>query len=89
MSDQYGPYHQFVMADQRWSSILLTTFGKQAGDKRYTREGRGELGTELRKAHDEFCQARDAWYRQVGLSGVCQHDSELMRGPSANRTADK
>ncbi len=64
---EYGPYHQLVLADKRWSSILLTTFGKQAGDKRYTRQGRGEPGSELRKAYDAFCAARDSWYQQVGL----------------------
>jgi len=62
-------YLEFHNADMRWSALLRQQFGARAGDARYSREGKGESGTALRQAHDAFCAARDAWYKQVELRG--------------------
>jgi hypothetical protein len=43
-----------IAADDAWQAELVRLFGKQAGDKRYTNEGKGEPGSELRRLHDAF-----------------------------------
>jgi len=50
-------YQRFLAADEIWSANLNAKFGKQAGDKRYTKEGHAVAG------HDEFVKAGDEWRR--------------------------
>lgn len=45
-------YQSAVAADDAWSTELRRLFGGRAGDIRYTKQGRGEPGTELRRLHD-------------------------------------
>jgi hypothetical protein len=53
-------YNEALAADKAWSAELTRLFGKQAGDKRFTKEGKGEEGSELRRLHNEWCECRDA-----------------------------
>lgn len=55
-------YEAAMAADAEWSKLLRAQFGKQAGDVRYTKRGKGELGTPLRTAHDAFQAAITAWH---------------------------
>lgn len=43
---------EFCTADDAWSIELQRLFGKRAGDVRYTRQGEGELGSELRRLYE-------------------------------------
>lgn len=55
----------FQAADDRWSNELRKSFGKRAGDARYTKSGVGDEGTALNKAYRDFHAARMEWERQV------------------------
>lgn len=50
-----------LTADDAWSAELSRAFKGAAGDIRYTKQGEGEPGTDLRRAYDAFKAARDAW----------------------------
>lgn len=58
-------YRAAMAADDAWSDELQRLFGKRAGDARYTREGKGEPGTDLRRLHDAKLAA-DAAMRAAG-----------------------
>jgi hypothetical protein len=58
-------YKLAIEADDEWSGLLRFHFGKRAGDIRYTAQGKGAEGTELRAAHDEFQRATAAWREAV------------------------
>lgn len=51
----------FQAADDAWQAELVRTFGKNAGDVRYTRFAHGETGTPLRAAWDKRDAAEKAW----------------------------
>jgi hypothetical protein len=53
-------YSEAKQADDAWQSELVRVFGKSAGDKRYTKEGKGEEGSELRRLHDAFRECQHA-----------------------------
>jgi hypothetical protein len=53
-------YSEAIAADDAWSAELTRLFGKQAGDKRYTKEGKGEEGSELRRLHNNKRNCDDA-----------------------------
>lgn len=48
-------------ADTVWGEVLCKTFGKRAGDVRYTRLGRGNPGTDLNRAYRWRTAAFDEW----------------------------
>lgn len=52
---------QFQYADDIWQIALEFEFGVSASDKRYAPEGRGNPGSDLRKAYDAREAARAAW----------------------------
>ena len=47
----HGAYRAAVIIDELYSAELRSAFGKRAGDVRYTAEGKGEVGTHLRRLH--------------------------------------
>lgn len=51
----------FQDADDAWGSELRRSFGKKAGDVRYTAQGKGAEGSDLRRLHDAREAARGAW----------------------------
>lgn len=51
----------FQIADDAWSAELHRRFGKNAGDVRYTPQGRGEFETTLRALYEKREAARRAW----------------------------
>lgn len=55
-------YKAWAAADDAWHALLKAQFGRDAGDVRYTARGRGEPGTALRAAHDEFKRTQDVYY---------------------------
>jgi hypothetical protein len=55
----------FQQADDAWSAELKRIFGKRAGDARYTAEGKGEEGSDLRRLHDAREAARVAWHQSA------------------------
>lgn len=56
-------FESWLEADRAWGAILAATFpNAHAGDVRYTDAGKGEPGTPLRAAYDEFCRAGSAWH---------------------------
>ena len=58
----YTPELAFYQAaDDLWSRALTVEFGKDAGTARYQPRGKGEPGTELRRAHDARERARVVW----------------------------
>jgi hypothetical protein len=57
----HAAYHAFAAADAAWSAMLGKLFGRNAGDVRYTKAGKGEPGTELRALSDEFDRTREEW----------------------------
>lgn len=52
----------FQAADDAWSAELRRAFGRNAGQARYERRGRGDDGTALRRTHDAREAARAAWH---------------------------
>jgi len=57
-----SPEHVLAQTtDDAWSAELQRQFGKRAGDVRYTPQGRGEPGSELRRLHDAREAARKAY----------------------------
>lgn len=50
----------FGAADEAWSQELIRLFGRNAGDIRYTKEGK--TGPTLAPLNAEFARTRDAWY---------------------------
>jgi hypothetical protein len=51
-----------------WSMELKRLFGKRAGDVRYTAQGKGDPGTELRRLYDAREDARKAYGDAIGRS---------------------
>jgi hypothetical protein len=49
-------YQEATAAEDAWHNELVKQFGKQAGDKRYTKEAKGEPGSKLRQLHDNFSE---------------------------------
>ena len=60
-------YEDFHAADKAWSAELVRLFGRDAGDVRYTAEGKGQPGSVLRQLHDAVAAARVAWERERGI----------------------
>ena len=54
-------YYAAIKADDAWHNELVRLFKKDAGDVRYTKAGKDEPGSVLRKLHDDWEVARDAW----------------------------
>jgi hypothetical protein len=54
-------YWALLAADEEWSRIGQSEFGKRWGDVRYTVAGQGEAGTALRQVYEVYVEARDAW----------------------------
>jgi hypothetical protein len=54
-------YWALLAADEEWSRIGQSEFGKRWGDARYTVAGKGEPGTALRQVYEVYVEARDAW----------------------------
>ncbi len=52
-------YHAFAAADAAWQAELERLFGKNAGDIRYTLEGRS--GPTLFQLYAEVRRTNDAW----------------------------
>lgn len=52
---------EFSAADDAWSIELQRLFGKRAGDVRYTKQGEGAPGSELRRLHECRTFARMQW----------------------------
>lgn len=47
----HGLYRAAVIIDELYGAELRSAFGRRAGDVRYTNEGKGEVGTHLRRLH--------------------------------------
>lgn len=58
---QEAVYRAALLADDAWRAELLRRFGKRAGTVRYTSEGRGALGSELRKLYVRAHAASQSW----------------------------
>jgi len=58
-------YQTALAHDKAWSAELQKQFGKEAGDKRYTKEGMGEPGSKLRQLHDQAMQSTSAWQQHM------------------------
>lgn len=56
-------YYTALAADEAWSKELRRLFGKRAGDVRYTKQGEGAPGSELRRLHDAKLAADRALWR--------------------------
>ena len=67
MANSKFPYtpelRAFQVADDAWSALLQETFGKRAGNARYSDLGKGVEGSELRRLHDERMAAQAMWHR--------------------------
>lgn len=75
-------YKAFAEADDRFSRALFKSFGKRAGDVRYTPEGKGEAGTVLRMIHDLRAAAQQVWF-----DAIERERSGDPRGPATNQFA--
>ncbi len=53
-------------ADDAWSVELRKTFGRNAGNARYTQQGMGAPGTQLRSTYYGFMGASMEWHACVG-----------------------
>lgn len=49
-----------IEADNAWQAELVKRFGKRAGDVRYTKEGKGEEGSNLRRAYENWSECNAA-----------------------------
>ena len=57
--------HRYALeTDQAWQAELVKVFGKRAGDMRYVKAGRGELGSALRAAYEARTAAQEAWHAE-------------------------
>lgn len=56
-------YAEFAAADEAWQACLVRTFGKQAGDIRYTKLG--HTHPDCADAYNRFRKARSAWYTSL------------------------
>lgn len=54
-------FHIAQRSDDAWSHELNRLFGKRAGDVRYTKQGNGELGTELARLYRRWTEGRHLW----------------------------
>lgn len=52
-------YELFHSTDATWAAELRRKFGAAAGDVRYTPQGHGEPGTELRRLYDARTEAAE------------------------------
>lgn len=53
--------------DNLWQEELTRLYGKNAGDVRYTEEGKGKPGSKLRKTYDIRTKAVQDWHASIGL----------------------
>lgn len=51
----------FDETDAYWTDALQLDFGNEAGQARYEARGKGQPGTDLRRAYDARETARSAW----------------------------
>jgi hypothetical protein len=58
-------YNEALAADKAWQTELEKLFGKHAGDVRYTSQGKGAEGSELRRLHDTWTE------RNAALGAYC------------------
>ncbi len=57
-----GPEHTAAQStDDAWSAELQRLFGNRAGDVRYTLQGKGDPGSDLRRLYDARENARRAY----------------------------
>lgn len=63
-------YKAFKAADERWSNDLVLAFGKQAGDKRYTAEGKNH--PYCISSYQAFKQAGEQWRALMVSNGKTQ-----------------
>lgn len=61
-------YYAFKQADEVWSKALKTTFGKNAGDIRYTKGGETHPNCQL--AYQEFKRTGEAWRMAVSKERI-------------------
>lgn len=58
----YGEtYVAFHRADDEWHAELTHLFGKDAGDARYQKRGKGQPGSRLRTLYEARTAAHAAW----------------------------
>jgi hypothetical protein len=58
-------------ADDAWQAELVRLFGKQAGDKRYSPEGKGAEGSELRRLYNAKRETSDAYGAYMMSTEAC------------------
>jgi hypothetical protein len=63
MTTKHDAYAAFVLADDIWQIALECRFGVAASDVRYIPAGKGEPGSDLRKAYEARESARIEWER--------------------------
>lgn len=74
-----------LKTDNAWQAELEKVFGKQAGDKRYVRAGKGEPGTALRAAYEARQMAQEAWHADgeaLGEESLANRAPRLAGGGS-------
>ncbi len=59
-------YQAWVSSGKAWTVELEHCFGKLAGEKRSTPEGKGPPQSDLRLAHDAFMATQAYWYAVSG-----------------------
>ncbi len=65
MNHLHELYYAAVKADDNWHNELVRIFGKQACNVRYTKEGKGFIGSFLNEAYRAHRIACDAWANAV------------------------
>lgn len=58
-------YRDFYHADTVWSDLLQRTFGRNAGDVRFTSKAEGAPGSALNNAYMEFARTGEIWRRLI------------------------
>ena len=58
-------YYLAVQADDNWHNELVRLFGKNACNVRYTKEGKGAIGSFLNEAYQTHRMACDAWAEAI------------------------
>jgi hypothetical protein len=69
MNEVHRLYREFGAADAAWMNAIRATLTGRPGDLRYTPAAKGEPGTPLRAAHDEFVRTNEAWRRAASARG--------------------
>jgi hypothetical protein len=68
-------YYRWLAAEHAWIKQIKSTLRGRPGDLRYTKAGKGEPGSPLRAAYDEWEVARKEYQQIQNVIGPCSNST--------------